>query len=47
MLDVLHRTNDSTGDGRILVFKDGALAGIVSNTDVTRAIQIAELEHSP
>ena len=35
----------AAGDGRALVFDGPRLVGIVSPTDVTRAIQIAELSH--
>jgi Zn-dependent protease/predicted transcriptional regulator len=45
LLDVL-RTADDTGDGRILVIDNGLLAGIVSPTDVSRAIQAAELQRA-
>jgi Zn-dependent protease/CBS domain-containing protein len=45
LLDVLRRTVGSA-EGRLLVFRDGSLVGIVSPTDVTRAVQVAELEHS-
>jgi Zn-dependent protease len=44
LLDVLARS--SKGDGRILVLRDGDLAGIVSPTDVARAVQLAELAHT-
>ena len=43
LLDVL-RTADEGGDGRILVLDNGRLSGIVSPTDVSRAVQAAELE---
>ena len=42
LLDVLRRAGTG-GDGRILVFDGGELVGIVSPTDVARAIQLAEL----
>jgi CBS domain-containing protein len=43
LLDVLTRENASD-DGRVLVFDDSRLVGIVSPTDVARAIQLAEFE---
>ncbi len=45
LLDVLHRTLE-TDDGRILVYRDAHLVGIVSSTDVSHAVQVAEMEHS-
>jgi CBS domain-containing protein len=38
IIDVLKRS--SGGDGRVLVFDDGALVGIVSPSDITRATQV-------
>jgi len=44
LVDVLeHADPDTVGDGRMLVFDDGRLVGIVSPTDVNRAIQTAAL----
>ena len=45
VLDVLRR-GSAGGDGRIIVCRDGALTGIVSPTDITRAIQIADIERA-
>jgi Zn-dependent protease/CBS domain-containing protein len=45
LLEVLRRTTGSE-EVRILVFDAGRLAGIVSPTDVTRAVQAAELQHA-
>ena len=45
VLDVLRRAMHSADD-RILVLRDGALVGIVSPSDVTRALQVAELARS-
>ncbi len=44
LLDVLRRTSTARGDGRILVFLNGRLAGIVSPTDVARVVEVAELQ---
>jgi Zn-dependent protease/CBS domain-containing protein len=43
ILDVLRRSG-AGGDGRILVCDAGAVVGIVSPTDITRAMQIAEID---
>jgi CBS domain-containing protein len=45
ILDVLRRSGEG-GDGRILVGVDGAVIGIVSPTDITRALQIADVERA-
>jgi Zn-dependent protease/CBS domain-containing protein len=45
LLEVLRRPSDA-GDGRVLVLLDGKLVGIVSPTDVARAVQVAELAHA-
>ena len=42
LLDVLTRARPQ-GDGRILVLANGHLVGIVSPTDVARAVQVSEL----
>jgi len=42
VLDVLRRASGAA-DERILVLHDHALVGIVSPTDVTRALQVADL----
>jgi CBS domain-containing protein len=42
ILDVLRRLRDD-GDSRILVLREGNLVGIVSPTDITRAVQVAEM----
>jgi CBS domain-containing protein len=47
LLDVLMRLGtDGEGDGRILVLDNGRLVGIVSPSDVSRAVQIAEWGHA-
>jgi Zn-dependent protease/CBS domain-containing protein len=46
VLDVLRRGN-AGGDGRILVCLDDAVIGIVSPTDISRALQIADVERAP
>jgi CBS domain-containing protein len=46
MVDVLERLDSSIG-GRILVFDGKQLAGIVTPTDVTRAIDVRNLQHQP
>jgi Zn-dependent protease/CBS domain-containing protein len=44
LVDVLeHAAPDAEGDGRMLVFEGGRLVGIVSPTDVNRALQLATL----
>ena len=44
LVDVLeHADPETAGDGRMLVFDNGHLVGIVSPTDVNRAIQMAAL----
>lgn len=44
MAEVLeHSDPDAPGDGRMLVFADGRLVGIVSPRDVNRALQLASL----
>lgn len=45
LVDVLERSAGRTGagDGRMLVFDDGRLVGIVSPTDVNRAFELASL----
>ena len=45
LIDVL-RTAGEGGDGRILVVDHGEVVGIVSPTDVTRAVQASELAHA-
>ena len=45
VLDVLRRSGD-TGDGRIVVCRDGAVVGIVSPSDITRALQFADAVRS-
>jgi Zn-dependent protease/CBS domain-containing protein len=45
LIDVLRRLGDE-GDGRVLVLAEGLLVGIVSPTDVTRAIQVAEMDRA-
>lgn len=45
LLAVLARLDDG-GDGRVLVEQDGRLVGIVSPSDVARAVQLAELERA-
>jgi CBS-domain-containing membrane protein len=42
LVDLLPRLNEC-GDGRVLVMDDGRLVGLVTPTDVTRAIEIAGL----
>jgi Zn-dependent protease len=44
LLDVLMKGN-SAGNGRMLVFSHGTLVGVVSPTEVARAIEAAELAH--
>jgi Zn-dependent protease len=46
LLDLLPRLSECT-DGRALVFSDGELVGIVSPTDVNRALTFASLRSSP
>lgn len=45
LLELLPRLNDC-GDGRILVLDDGALVGIVTPTDVSRAVELAGLHRA-
>jgi Zn-dependent protease/CBS domain-containing protein len=45
LLDVLRRSSGA-GDGRVLVLRDGNLVGIVSPTDVARAVQVAEFANA-
>ncbi len=45
LLDVLMKA-DPTGNGRVLVFSRGTLVGVVSPTDVARAIESGELAHA-
>jgi Zn-dependent protease/CBS domain-containing protein len=45
ILDVLRRAADLE-EARLLVFEHGHLVGIVSPTDVARAVQLAELVHA-
>jgi len=45
LLDSIVRAN--AGDGRALVFDHGALVGIVSPTDVNRALELARLRREP
>jgi Zn-dependent protease/CBS domain-containing protein len=44
ILDVLHRGR-AGGDGRVVVCRSDAVVGIVSPTDITRALQVADVEH--
>jgi CBS domain-containing protein len=45
ILEVLRRSA-AGGDGRILARTDDAVVGIVSPTDITRALQLAEVERA-
>lgn len=45
LLAVLARLDDG-GDGRVLVLREGRLVGIVSPSDVARAVRLAELERA-
>jgi Zn-dependent protease/CBS domain-containing protein len=45
ILDVLRRSA-AGGDGRILVCRDDAVIGIVSPTDITRALQLADVDQA-
>ena len=44
LVDLLPRLNDC-GDGRALVMQDGEMIGLVTPTDVSRAIEVAGLGH--
>lgn len=46
LLDVMARSEPG-GESRVLVFDDGRLVGIVSPTDVTRAVRAAEAVRGP
>jgi len=48
LIDVLeHADPEAGGDGRMLVFDQGQLVGIVSPTDINRAVQLAALRGNP
>ena len=42
LVDLLPRLNAS-GDGRVLVLQDGRIVGLVTSTDVARAVELAQL----
>lgn len=46
LVDLVSRLGEQ-GDGRSLVFTDGRLVGIVTPTDVSRALQLSELQRKP
>ena len=45
ILGVLRRIGEE-GDGRVLVLSNGELVGIVTPTDISRAVQAAEIRHA-
>ncbi|HLQ61118.1 MAG TPA: hypothetical protein VK131_04565, partial [Candidatus Acidoferrales bacterium] len=46
LINLLDRTG-SCGDGRVLVLQGGELVGIVSPTDINRALRMAALRGAP
>ena len=42
-LDAMRRMDDDCAEGRVLVMDDGVLIGLLSPSDVRRAIELAEV----